>query len=122
MRDDELDHILSRETDIVPSSGFVNAVMGTIRTEAAAPQPIPFPWKRALPGFAAGAVAVIWLLIGILAMPAPEAGHYLYLHQFASRFGPWMETLQMIGAGWILLSLLVTLGAVRLSIRLAGGR
>ena len=52
MRHDDLDHILSEGQDILPSSGFVGSVMDAVRYEAAAPPPIPFPWKRALPGFA----------------------------------------------------------------------
>ena len=43
MKDDELDRILSKETEIAPSSGFVSAVMDVVRSEASAPPPIPFP-------------------------------------------------------------------------------
>jgi len=32
--------------------GFLASVMDRVREEAAAPPPIPFPWKRALPGMA----------------------------------------------------------------------
>ena len=41
---------MKREEDIVPSSGFTASVMDAITREATAPPPIPFPWKRALPG------------------------------------------------------------------------
>jgi hypothetical protein len=50
MNDDDLDRILSRQEDIVPSSGFVSNVMDAVRREASAPPPIPFPWKWAIPG------------------------------------------------------------------------
>jgi hypothetical protein len=54
---DELDRLLAKEDDVVPSSGFAEAVMDAVRTAKAAPPPIPFPWTRAL--LALGAIAVI---------------------------------------------------------------
>lgn len=53
---DNLDTILGGEEQIVPSSGFVQAVMQRVHAQAAAPPPIPFPWKRAIPGFLLAAV------------------------------------------------------------------
>ena len=50
MKDDDLHRILSQERQVIPSRGFVIAVMDSVRREAAAPPPIPFPWKRAWPG------------------------------------------------------------------------
>lgn len=50
---DELDLILLERDQILPSSGFAASVMDTITQEAAAPAPIPFPWKVAVPGFVA---------------------------------------------------------------------
>jgi len=52
---DELDHLLEKEDDVVPSSGFTQAVMDAVRAAEAAPPPIPFPWARAL--LSLGAVA-----------------------------------------------------------------
>ena len=54
---DELDRLLAGEDDVVPSSGFTEAVMEGVRAAKAAPPPIPFPWTRAL--LALGALAVI---------------------------------------------------------------
>lgn len=45
-----MDHILASEDSLLPSSGFAAAVMVRVREEAAAPEPIPLPWKRILPG------------------------------------------------------------------------
>lgn len=53
-----LDRILLDDT-LVPSSGFTASVMDAITAQAAAPAPIPFPWKLALPGLAAFLVALI---------------------------------------------------------------
>ena len=61
--ENEIDRILSREDEILPSSGFAAAVMDAVRREAAAPPPIPFPWKRAVPGLLAGICALILVLV-----------------------------------------------------------
>jgi len=62
----EIDRILAAEDALVPSSGFLASVMERVREEAVAPAPIPFPWKRALPGaivivgaFGAGAFEMV---------------------------------------------------------------
>lgn len=46
----EIERILSEEEIVSPSSDFAARVMGQVRTEAAAPEPIEFPWRRLLPG------------------------------------------------------------------------
>src|SRR5271169_2671533 len=63
MTDDDLDEVLGREDDIVPSFGFATGVMDAVRREASAPPPFPFPWKRALPGLAAVSLALLGFLI-----------------------------------------------------------
>lgn len=65
---DTLDTILAHEQELVPSSGFLARVMDKVQEEAAAPPPIPFPWKRALPGMAFAA--------GVLGCGAYEMVHY----------------------------------------------
>ena len=45
--------------DVEPSPGFVASVMEAVRAEAtAAPPPITFSWRRALPGMVAGVAAL----------------------------------------------------------------
>ena len=56
---EEVDRMLSSEDEILPSSGFAVAVMDAVRREAAAPPPIPFPWKRALPGMIVAGLSLI---------------------------------------------------------------
>src|SRR6266436_4413622 len=63
IRDDEIDQILSRGDEILPSSGFAVSVMDAVRREAAAPPPIPFPWKRALPGLVVGGLVLAVVLV-----------------------------------------------------------
>jgi len=71
-----MDEILATEEQLVPSSGFLAAVMDRVREEAVAPQPIPFPWKRALPGFvlAAGVFGWAGLELVRVAVPAMKEG------------------------------------------------
>jgi hypothetical protein len=120
MRDDDLDCILSDE--ILPSSGFAASVMEAVRREAATPRPIPFPWKRALPGlvvaifafvsvFVAGAVQ----LVQVITTPSlPETSPVAPFAVFQlSRF---------VGVEWIVLVLLLTLSSVLFSMRLAGAK
>jgi hypothetical protein len=119
MRQDDLDRILSEEEEIIPSSGFTASVMDAVRREAAAPPPIPFPWKRALPGLAAGAFALISLFFATadefvrgnanqeIRLPVPPALASL------------VEAAKATGAGWIALSLILTLASVMISVRVA---
>jgi len=55
---DDFDRVMSEE-EILPSSGFAASVMEAVRREAAAPPPIPFPWKRGLPGAVFAAATLI---------------------------------------------------------------
>src|SRR5271157_3295625 len=69
MKDAEIDPILSGQDELLPSAGFVASVMDAVRREAAAPPPIPFPWKRALAGLALAAVALALLVfVGVFAV------------------------------------------------------
>lgn len=120
MTNQDLDRILSREDEIFPSAGFTARVMESVRSEATAPPPIPFPWKRALPGLVAVGVALGAVLVGLAevvngARAVPSAA---------------METMVIrsllhatlnAGLGPIVFALLVSLAALKLSMRLAGG-
>src|ERR1035441_4145137 len=65
----EIDRILSREEEILPSSGFTVSGMDAVRREAAVPSPIAFPWRRALPGLIIGGVALAVVLVtGVVAL------------------------------------------------------
>lgn len=64
LTDADLDAALRPDQDtLLPASGFADSVMSAIHREAAAPAPIPFPWRRAFPGLA---IAVL-VLFGVLA-------------------------------------------------------
>ena len=55
-----MDRLLAAEEELVPSSGFLAAVMERVQEEAQAPPPIPFPWKRAIPGMVLAAGVLGW--------------------------------------------------------------
>ncbi len=118
---DELDRIVSGQDEIMPSSGFLASVMEAVREEAAAPKPIPFPWMRALPVFAALAIVLALVIAGLVEVARMPVG----LAQ-ASTVPPVLEsaahTLGTANAGWIVFALLLTLLSTVFSIRLAGGK
>ncbi len=123
---DEIDRILSREDGILPSSGFAVSVMDAVRREAAAPPPIPFPWKRALPGLIAGGFALVLVLVAVVAGVARLAR--------ASTMVPFSPSLSLpsvaptilqrnleSAAIWTVMALLLTLVSVKISMRFASG-
>jgi len=121
MSHDDLDCILSGEEEILPSSGFTAAVMEAVRQEAVAPPPIPFPWKRALPGLAAAGLTFAWIFVALVerlragAMAQVPDSQQLMLI-------PALHAMITAGAGLITVGLLVTLASLALSMRLACGR
>lgn len=116
MKNEDIDQVLSRGDEILPSSGFAVSVMDAVRREAAAPPPIPFPWKRALPGLVAAAVALLLSCLASvsaiarllresitpqLSMPSPSVFH------------GGLESAVI----WMLLALLVAFVSVRVCVR-----
>jgi hypothetical protein len=124
VRQHELDHILSREKEIVPSGKFTASVMGAIRSEAAAPPPISFPWVRALPGLIAGAVgALFWIVVQSPERPGvPQTTASAPLFQsWIDRLAPILKSAESAGMGWVLLSLILTVACWELT-RFVEGR
>lgn len=111
---DPIDNILSAEERLEPSSGFLSAVMERVRQEAAAPPPIPFPWKRALPG--------ILLAVGVFGWSAFELFRYLpqAVRQisFAAPQLPTPVVRDLTQAGWVALGCVLALLSWWLSRRL----
>lgn len=112
----EIDRILAAEDEILPSSGFLASVMERVQQEAAAPPPIPFPWKRALPGMLLAGGALGWGTVELLrlGLSALTAAPLLPAHlpaALVASLGP---------AGWVTLSLGVSLLSWLLARRLAG--
>jgi len=123
--EDEINRILSREDEILPSSGFAVSVMDAVRREAAAPPPIPFPWKRALPGLVVAGLALALVLVAGIAVLV-QLGRASTTPQFSMS---WPSTLlPTLNGGiesaaiWTVLALLVAFVSVKLSMRLASGK
>jgi hypothetical protein len=104
------------EEEIMPSSGFVASVMDAVRQEAAAPQPIAFPWRRALPGLTAvGAASVMFFVAVVRMLKMPMKPSRINVAAVES----WLHLLPQTNAGWVGFALLLTLLALLFSLRLA---
>ena len=109
MKPEEVDRVLSDESDIVPSSGFVASVMEAVTADATAP-PLAFPWRRAWPlaaGFAALLVWLAFLQVGpAVTTPEPDL--------FA-----WFKMIVPMATGWVAGGLLMVIALTAWSLRLA---
>jgi hypothetical protein len=70
----EIGHILAGEEELMPSSGFLGAVMERVRQEAALPAPTPFPWKRAVAGILLASGAAGWSAVELVHHGLPGLG------------------------------------------------
>jgi hypothetical protein len=123
MREHELDDILLRERNVVPSTKFTKSVMDAVRFEAATLPPIPFPWLRALPGLAAGIFASMWIVIeGFQLYEPPQRATALLPASWIERLTRVIAGTESSGAGWILLALAVTAVCVELTWRVSERR
>jgi hypothetical protein len=118
MTDAQLDVTLSAGHDqILPSSGFADAVMTAVRAEASAPAPIPFPWKRAIPGLV-GVAAGFGLLVTVLAElvsefvrsgPASSSGELGIGQNWKLDVTPFLHHVTAPNVAWITLALAIPL-------------
>jgi hypothetical protein len=111
-----LDQTLASEEAIVPSSGFLSAVIERVQQEAATPPPIPFPWKRAIPGFVLAAAVFGWGGVEFVRTAALEIKEI----SFAAPHLPSVVAHPPEQAGWVALALGVSLASWLLARRLAG--
>ena len=116
MTDERIDGILGAEEELVPSSGFRASVMERVREEAAAPPPIPFPWKRAIPGFIVAAAVFGWAGLEFARRIGPVMGHLTLppLHLHTSGAAQPLEQ-----AGWVVAAVAVSFASWMLARRLA---
>ncbi len=117
MKSTTLDAILATEEAIVPSSGFLAAVMERVEDESRAPAPIPFPWKRALPGFVLTVGVFGWGTEELVRLGAPA----LKAHPMAMPHVSFAMTRPLEQAGWVALALGISLASWLLARRLASG-
>jgi hypothetical protein len=112
MNHDDLDHLLSHEAEIVPSSGFTASVLNLVRAQAQAPPPIPFPWKRALPGMAAAVLSLAWIVFACVAVFSSSGdGEVLVLSVPPALQHLWHA------ASWVLIALVTTVVSLLFSWR-----
>lgn len=87
--DEKMDAALSEASDnILPSSGFLDAVMDEVQGEASAFPTIPFPWKRALPGLG-GNVLAVGALIALVSAGVTS-------NQVQANGAPWVTALALL--------------------------
>jgi hypothetical protein len=111
-----IDRILASEEELVPSHGFLAAAMERVREEAATPPPIPFPWKRALPGMLPLVGAIGWAIYEAIASVPSQAGDFvLRLPSFSAAQ---MRSLE--DAGWVAIALTASFCSWLVSRQLAG--
>lgn len=108
--------ILASDEPILPSYGFLAAVMERVEDESCAPAPIPFPWKRAIPGILLavgvfGWVAYEWIRAGI-----PWLRNLIT----AQEQMPAAISQPLEQAAWVALALAISIASWILSRRIAG--
>ncbi|MGA3071717.1 MAG: hypothetical protein ABSD43_16035 [Terracidiphilus sp.] len=117
-----IDRILASEEPLIPSLGFLDSVMEKVREEAAAPPPIPFPWKRAIPAVLFTAGIFGWAAFELVRLGLPAAGSLAD----AGSVSLAMPHLSAVAvqpfepAGWVALALGTSLFSWLLARRLAG--
>ena len=116
MNRSKIDEILATEEELVPSSGFLAGVMDRVREEARMPAPIPFPWKRALPGFVLAAGVFGWAGVELVPLAVPAIKEHL----MAPPHLPTALVLPMEQAGWVALALGASLASWLLARMLMG--
>jgi len=116
MNQSTIDRILASEEELIPSSGFLSSVMESVREEARTPPPIPFPWKRAVPGMALSAGVFGWggLVLVRQVIPVARELSLAKVHLSAAAARPVEQ------AGWVALALAASLASWLLSRQLAG--
>ena len=114
--DAEIEAILAGEEELLPSSGFLSVVMARIEQEAAAPPPVPFPWKLAVPGILMAAGVFGWGTIELIRLDllTPAALEFTLPPLSSAVIG------QIEQAGWVAVALGVSLLSWLLARRLAG--
>lgn len=113
---DPLDRILASEEPLVPSSGFLAAVMERVEEESRLPAPIPFPWKRAIPGILLAAGVFGWGAVEFVRQAIPAARQVaLTPPQLPAAAERPLEQ-----AGWVAMALAISLVSWLLSRRISG--
>jgi hypothetical protein len=127
MIQDEFDRILSKEDEIIPSSGFAASVMEAVCHEASAGAPIPFPWLRALPGIIVVGFMIMAVLVQIIiqfvkGFSAPQAllnGPAWFTQNYLASI---LKAPIGVATVWLAVALFLSLASVVLSMHLTTSR
>jgi negative regulator of sigma E activity len=123
LTDAEVEAALRGEDGILPSSGFADSVMAAVQQEATEPAPIAFPWKRALPGVAAAAIALIIVLVGaIRSLAHMYATSAAAGPQTLTLAAPWLHEAANPAVLWVAVSLAIPLVCLALLRRILFSR
>jgi hypothetical protein len=120
MSDGDVDRILSRRDEILPSSGFVHSVMEAVHQEASAPPPIPFPWKRAAPFVILGVAALVLVAVAVISVSHGGGGTATRDVTVTPGLGLFGDGGIGSGLRWTVLALVGAFVSVKLSMRLGG--
>ena len=96
--------------------------MDAVRREAAAPPPIPFPWKRAVPGMCAACLALVALFVAGSRLLVRATATQPVSAGVLSAFASILQVGKSVDANWIILALAMSLASVKLSMSFASGR
>lgn len=111
-----IDSILASEEELIPSSGFLASVMDRVHNEARTPAPIPFPWKRAVPGVVLAVGVFGWAAVEFVRQAIPVMRTFSFGQAPISM--PVSRPVEE--AAWVALALVLSLLSWLLSRRLAG--
>ena len=115
MTDHDLDHLLESHVDIVPSSGFTDAVMAAVRHEAWETPPLRFPWERATLGPLMAALVVGLSVASGFVRPATVGSAVPGVVRTGEMLTAIGDAASSVRLGWMALALLLTLVSVGLS-------
>jgi hypothetical protein len=119
MTNDDLDHLLESHDDIVPSSGFTDAVMAAVRHEAWETPPLRFPWERAALGPLMAALVVGLSVASGFVRPATVGSTVPGVVGTGEMLTAIGDAASRVRLDWMALALLLTLVSVGLSTHLA---
>ncbi len=121
--DAALDRALGEDCEsILPSQGFAEAVMAAIVSQG--PEPLRFPWKRALPGLIAGIAALaafagVWIWVLERVPPSTFAGTAV---DWRSILAPVLHVALRPATPWVLAAFLIPVVTLWLTRRLLFNR
>ena len=118
-----LTHLGPSADSLVPSSGFTQSVMDSVREQSTASQPIPFPWKRILP-FAIMVFCILtaFIFVSFVFAPTQQPSGSVSSGVATPSFFSTLSPAAVISLGSIVSAIILCLAITFLSLKLAAGR